>query len=126
MLNKLNLPPDIIEVLTAIHKKAKALNPELTEELFLHQIIDDWLKPLRRTRNHRPITKSNIVVKNRIKEAVKLSGKTQEQVAKETGVSRSYLNQLLNGHYDTTITTAMLMARATHCTLDELFYIAGE
>jgi len=125
VLNSLNLPPDVIEVLTAIHKKAKALNPELTEELFLHQIIDDWLKPLKRSKD-RYISKGEVKVKNRIKEAIKLCGKTQEQVAKETGISRSYLNQLVNGHYDTTITTAVSLAIATGTTLDELFTIAGE
>ena len=126
MLNSLNLPSDVLEILETIYKKAKVLNSEITEELFLHQIIDDWLKPLKRNRDYKLVTKSNIKVNNRIKEAIRLSGKTQEQVSKETGVSRSYLNQLLNGHYDTTITTAMLMARATSCTLDELFYVAGE
>ena len=124
MFKQLDLPPDITEILTVIFRKAKKLNSELTEKLFIQQIIDDWLEPFNYYKEPgKPATKRTIKLKNSLKDAMKLSGKTQAQLALETGINRAYISQITNGHHEPTITAAILLAKATGCNADDLFYI---
>jgi len=123
MFNQLDLPPGMTEILTVIYRKAKKLSPELTEKLFIQQIIDDWLEPYNSSKIYQAITKRKIKLRNNLKDAMKLSGKTQAQLALETGINRAYISQISNGHHEPTITAAILLAKTTGCNTDDLFYI---
>ena len=123
MFRQLDLPPDMVEILTVIYQKARKLNPGLTEKLFIQQIIDDWLEPYNCNRTYQVTSKRKAKLKNELKEAMKLSGKTQTQLSLETGINRAYISQIANGHHDPTVTAAILLAKATGCNTDDLLYI---
>jgi len=124
MFKQLDLPPDMTEILSVIYEKALKLNPGLTEKLFIQQIIDDWLEPFNRYKESgKPTTKGRAKLKNSLKDAMKLSGKTQAQLALETGINRAYISQIANGHHEPTITAAILLAKTTGCSVDDLFYL---
>jgi len=124
MFRQLDLPSDMAEILCTIYAKARKIDLGLTEKLFIQQIIDDWLKPYNRDKEpDKPATKKTIRLRNNIKDAMRLSGKTQAQLALETGINRAYISQIANGHHEPTVTAAVLLARATGCNTDDLFYV---
>lgn len=119
----IQLPDDMIETLEAIYKKARRVNPELTESLFLQRIIDRWLESYRRKKRGTTIKKNQCVLKNRIKDAVKLNRTTIKEIATETGINRTYLGEVAAGHSEPTITVAMLIAGALNENLTDLFFL---
>ena len=124
MFRQLELPSDMVEILNTIYGKARKIDPWLTEKLFIQQIVDDWLKPYNRDiEPDKPVTKRTVRLRNSLKDAMKLSGKTQAQLALETGINRAYISQIANGHHEPTVTAAVLLAKATGCSVDDLFYI---
>lgn len=108
---KIELPNDVDETLQEIFKRAKKLNPSMTKQLFLTGIITMWLDPYIQT-NKRVLPKDKVVLKNDLKAAIELSGKTQAQVAREIGLNRSYLGQVVRGNYDPSVTLALLILQS--------------
>ncbi len=60
-------------------------------------------------------------MKNRIKELRKLSGISQEELAKLCGVSRQTINAIENDKYDPSLSLAFCLAKTLGVTVDELF-----
>lgn len=60
-------------------------------------------------------------VKNRIRELRKLSGISQEELAKLCGVSRQTINAIENDKYDPSLSLAFCLAKKLEVTVDELF-----
>lgn len=111
--DNLNLPADMAETLEAIYSKAKEINPKLTKELFIQRIVSEWLEPYRiKRKTIQP--KNSVRLKNSLKQAIMLCGKSQSQIARETGISRSYLSQIINGKNEPSLTTALLIAEAVN------------
>lgn len=50
----------------------------------------------------------------------KEKGMSQEQLASIVGVSRPFISQLENGEHSPSIKTAVALAKALDCTVDEL------
>lgn len=88
------------------------LNPNLTRHAFLVGIIKSWLD-LYRNREHKEIlSKNDVVLKNNLKHAIAISGKTQAQISRETGISRPHLSQIIAGRYDFSVKMALLLAES--------------
>lgn len=121
-----NLPDDIAETLSAIYKKAKRHNQELDKDTFLRQIIMEWLEPFQRSIDRVTVTRGEAILRNRLYEAIKISGKSQAQIAREIGVNRSYISELIKGKYDPSITVAYLLAASLGYPAErikDLFYL---
>ncbi|HBC95086.1 MAG TPA: hypothetical protein DCZ10_19890 [Pelotomaculum sp.] len=121
-LTEVKLPPETVTVLKAIYDKAREYNPDLSINVFFQQIINDWLELFKRKKDFTIISKEKVVLKNRVNQTIKRSFKTQTQISKETGLSRTYINQVANGRYEPSISVALLLANATNCSVEEMFY----
>jgi len=124
--SRVNLPSDMIETLEAIFQKVRAQNPKVTESLFLESIIREWLEPYRRDKDRVTLPRSKVRLKNNLRHAIKLSGKSQAAIAKEIGVNRPYLSQIINGKYEPSVTIALLLAEALGYPLEkfkDLFFL---
>ena len=64
-------------------------------------------------------------MKNRIRELRKALGLSQEELAKQCGVSRQTVNAIENNKYDPTLALAFQLAGALDTTVDVLF-LGGE
>ena len=64
-------------------------------------------------------------MKNRIRELRKALGLSQEELAKQCGVSRQTVNAIENNKYDPTLALAFQLAGALDTTVDALF-LGGE
>lgn len=111
-LGRVKLPPEMMETLDAIYKKAKKHNPSLTESTFFEELIGEWLEPYKRDRKGPPMRKGQVILKNNLRHAIKLCGKSQAQIAREVGINRSYLSQLINGQYEPSTSLALLLMQA--------------
>ena len=63
---------------------------------------------------------------NRFRELRKAAGVSQEELAKQCGVSRQTINAIENNKYDPTLTLAFHLAGVLGTTVDELFLGPGE
>lgn len=61
-------------------------------------------------------------MENRIREIRKGKGLSQEQLAKQCGVSRQTINAIENNKYDPTLGLAFDLAEALDTTVDGLFF----
>jgi len=111
-ITRVKLPAEMIETLQAIYKKAKKHNPNLNESTFFEEIIGEWLEPYKRDRILPVMRKGEIKLRNNLKYAIKLCGKSQAQIAREVGINRSYLSQILNGQYEPSTSLALLLTQA--------------
>lgn len=121
-LTEVKFPPETVAILKAIYDKAREYNPDLSINAFFYQIINDWLELFKRKKDFTVMSKEKVVLKNRVDQTIKRSFKTQTQISKETGLSRTYINQVANGHYEPSISVALLLANATKCSVEEMFY----
>lgn len=126
--SQVEIPKDMEEVLNVIYLKAKKHNPELTESLFLQRIFEEWLDPYKRdSTNISRSSKTKVVLRNRLKQAFSIYGKTQIQIAKEVGIDRSYLSQIVNSApHDLSVKIAFLIADSIGYPKEkfrELFYL---
>lgn len=115
---ELSLPQDAIETLEKLYRAAANINPVLTREVFMESIIKEWLDLYRRTSDVLPKDKVNL--KNNLKQAIELSGKSQAQVAREIGVNRSYLGQVVRGNYEPSVTLALLILQSINYPAEKL------
>ena len=60
-------------------------------------------------------------MENRIRERRKELGLSQEELARQCGVSRQTVNAIENNKYDPTLSLAFHLARELRLTVDELF-----
>lgn len=125
-IDSIKLPSDLIETLKAVHQKAKRIDPNLTEEQFLEQIFREWLEPYKRERKFGGLKRNSVRLKNNLKTALKLAGKTQAELARETGINKVHLSRIINGKYEPSITVALILADALRYPpekIKDLFYL---
>ena len=60
-------------------------------------------------------------MKNTIRERRKVRGLSQEELARQCGVSRQTINAIENDKYDPTLSLAFRLAKALETTVDALF-----
>lgn len=60
-------------------------------------------------------------MKNTIRERRKARGLSQEELARQCGVSRQIINAIENDKYDPTLSLAFRLAKALETTVDALF-----
>ncbi len=60
-------------------------------------------------------------MENRIRELRKAAGISQEELAKQCGVTRQTINAIENNKYDPTLALAFHLARVLDTTVDSLF-----
>lgn len=60
-------------------------------------------------------------MKNTIREGRKVRGLSQEELARQCGVSRQTINAIENDKYDPTLSLAFRLAKALETTVDALF-----
>ncbi|WP_035269702.1 helix-turn-helix transcriptional regulator [Desulfitibacter alkalitolerans] len=126
MLSAIKLPEEMLDALRVIYKKSKKYNPELTEEDFISIIVGQWLETYKAKNEQRSLTKDNLSLRNELKEAIKISGKSQRQIAKETGISHVYISQLTKEEYDPSVKVAFLIMKSIGYPLhmiNKLFYL---
>ena len=123
---EINLPEGIIDSLEEVYKKLKKQITDLTRDEILTHIIGEWLEQYKHSQNRLIKTKNEVVLKNNLREAIKLSHKTQAQIADELGINRTYLNHVIRGRCEPSVTLALLLANAVNCLpgeIESLFYI---
>jgi putative transcriptional regulator len=65
-------------------------------------------------------------IKNRVKELRAARGWTQEQLAKEVGVSRQSINSIERNRYVPSLLLALTFARVFGCSTDQIFTLENE
>ena len=126
MFEQLELPGDMLETIKSLYENTKKYDPHLTEYIFLQVIIDQWLRLYLSNVNQEQLHKDKIVLKNDLKIAIQLSGKTQRQIAQETGINYTYLSQVIHGKYEPSITVVLLLVKALNypsIKINELFFL---
>ncbi|MBO8183442.1 MAG: helix-turn-helix transcriptional regulator [Archaeoglobus sp.] len=108
---QVQLPGQIADTLEELYHKAKQLNPLLNRNSFIEGIIKDWLEPYKCLGNT-PQSRKNVVLRNNLRAAITLSGKTQTEISEITGISRSHLNKIMRGQSEPTISTVLLLMQA--------------
>lgn len=124
ILTKLGLPNDLVEIMQAIYKKAKKINPNLTESAFIQSIFEEWLEPYSREKNI--ISKKDVILRNSLGDAIKFAGKSQTKIAEEIGVNRPHLNSIINGKAEPSITLVLLLLNTLNYPIEkikDLFYL---
>lgn len=111
MFDFLKLSPELQGTLETIYRQTVVYRPHLSSEEFIQIIIKDWLNSYR-TRSIDGLQRNNVKLKNNLKSILTLRGKSQRQLARETGLNVSYLSGLINGKYEPSITVAYLIANA--------------
>lgn len=121
----IKLPQDVLEVLEVIYEEAKKINPDITERIFFERIVREWLRGYRKRRwSKGDMSKDKVLLKNNLEATLKLAGKTQTQVAKEIGINRTYLGQIIKGRYDPSVKVAFLLAEALYSSkIEDMFYL---
>lgn len=122
---KINLPKDMYGTLMDVYNEAKKYDASLTEELFYKTMIKQFLY-LYRNKEFKELNKNNVKLKNNLKLAIQMSGKTQVEVSKNIGISKTHLSQIINGVSEPSITIVLLIAnRINYPTvkLNDLFFL---
>lgn len=127
MLDKLNLPNDLTNTLKIILNKCKEFDPHINEEKFIEIIFKQWLEQYKLPQQNKKIYKKNQVkLKNDLKMTIVCSDKTQKQIAEEIGINYSYLNQIINGVNEPSITLVLLLIQTLNYPpqkITELFFL---
>lgn len=113
---------DKIETLDAIFNKIRKYRPDFTERMFLEQIIEEWLEPYQRKKEP-VLSKDQIILKSNLKKALELSNKTIMDVAREIGIHRSYLHELIKGKFIPSVVIALLLSKSLNYPIEDLFYL---
>lgn len=120
----IKLPADMIDTIEQVYVAAKRKNPNINESKFFEKIFSHWLNQFEKSTE--VLSREKVVLKNNLKQAFKISSKSQKQIADEIGVSRTYLSQVANSKYEPSITLALLLLRALDyppSKIGELFYL---
>ena len=62
-------------------------------------------------------------MKNLIHQKCNEKNISQSWVAERSGISRSYLNKIANGHRDPHVSTAIKIANTLKCSIEDLFIL---
>ena len=122
---KTELPADVAASLDELYHRAREYNPRLTMAGLMAEIVCQWLE-LYRAYQVQPQVKDQVRLRNDLKIAISLSGKSQRQVAREIGICHTHLSQIVNGKNDPSVTVALLIAQAIGwppARFCELFYL---
>lgn len=125
MIKQLDLPHNVLEVLKRIYCSAREHNPRLTEADLIGHIVTKWMEGYCMDEPG-GMTKDRAKIKNDLKVAIALSGKTQKQIAQEIGMCNTYLNRIMKGKSEPSISIAYLIAGALGYPpwkVHELFYL---
>ena len=121
-----DLPDDLLEMLESLHKKINKSMPNITDIMLIEYIIGNWFEFYKRNEIEDIKTKEEVVLRNNLKHAIKLSGKTQAQVAHKIGINHKYLGHVINGRCEPSIVLALLLAQLL-CSpsgkLEDIFYL---
>lgn len=120
-MSSIELPVEMIDILSAIYNRARKTNPELTESIFMQRIVDDWLKGY--SRETTLTTKKNVVLQNRIKKAIEVNKKNITEVARTIGIDRVHLSNIINRKSEPSVTIALLLEEALDSQLQYLFFL---
>lgn len=126
MFKQLELPVDMTETLKLLYEKTKKHDPHMNELRFLQVIIGQWLELYSPKKQLIPLQKNNVILRNDLKMAIRLCGKTQRQIADETGLNYSYLSQLINGKNEPSISVVLLLMQALNYPpnkINDLFFL---
>lgn len=125
-LSKAQIRPDMLEILEAVYKKLNKIEPDINESKFFERIFDEWLEPYKRDKKTNTVQRKEAVLKNKLETAFNLCGKSKAQVAREIGVNRVYLSQVIKGKYEPSVKVAFLIAESLGYPperIKELFYL---
>lgn len=120
-----DLPEDLKETLEAVYRKAKRAEPQLTETEFFTRVFCTWLKPYSREKIKLP-SRKKVVLRNRLAEILAAYDISYSQIARQTGISRTYISRIIRQEYTPTITVAYLICLALGLDLSkvpEIFYL---
>lgn len=120
------LDPEIKRTLELAYRQAVVYNPKLSPERFLENIIKQWLDIYRTGNYIEGLKRNKVKLRNNLKVLLALKGKSQRQLAKETGINPSYLSGLINEKYEPSITIVYLIANALGYSpnrIGELFWL---
>jgi putative transcriptional regulator len=67
--------------------------------------------------------KVNIEIENNVRHFRKTRGMSQQELGEKAGISRQSILAIEKKRFMPTIKTAILLAEAMHCSVDELFWI---
>lgn len=67
------------KTLENIYQRAKKINPFLNRKIFIEGVIAEWLELYEKPKN-RIYKKGEVVLRNHLPAAIKLSGKSQAQI----------------------------------------------
>lgn len=123
-LAKVSLNKEINTFLDRIYEKLKRMHPEFNESLFMELVITEWAEPYKIKENNFEIyTKDDVILKNYLKKAFEMNGRSQIEVSKEIGINRVYLNEIINEKSEPSITIGLLLEKALGFPIKDLFYL---
>ena len=126
MIDNLDLPESMKDTLIHIYNEAKKRDLNLTESRFFQVIISQWMELYLQNKKLPELDKSNVKLYNNLKSVIKVSGKTQRDIANEIGLNDTYLSHIIRGKYDPSITIVLLLMQALDyplAKLNDVFYL---
>lgn len=123
MEKTINFPLELLNLISEIYKESKRLNPQLTENEFMLNLIKSGLAPFKKSK---PVAynKEQVKLRNDIKLAVKYANKTQSELANDIGLNRTYLQKIIAGKYEPSVTLALQIVMATgYPKLEDIFFL---
>lgn len=112
MFDFLTLESELKKTLELAYRQSVVYDPKISPEKFLEIIIKQWLDIYRTKSGIEGLRRNKVKLRNNLKTVLSLSGKSQRQVARETGINPSYLSGLINEKYEPSITVVYLIANA--------------
>lgn len=94
-INKVKVPSELEKTLDEAYKRFKKIHPKMSESNFIETIFEQWLRPYKKTNGPVIYRKGSVILCNNIRRAIKLSGKTQTQVANEIAIKMEQVKSLL-------------------------------
>lgn len=120
-----DLPEDLRETIEAVYRKARKINPQLTEVEFFARIFCNWLKPYSKVKPDR-LDRRKVILRNRLEELLTVYDISRAQLARKTGISSTYIGRIIRQEYTPTITVAYLICLAFGMDISkvsEIFYL---
>ena len=126
MIDNIDLPESMKDAIIYIYNEAKKRDPSLTESRFFQVIISQWMELYLQNKKLSELNKNNVKLYNNLKSVIKVSGKTQRDIANEIGLNDTYLSHIIRGKYDPSITIVLLLMQALDyplAKLNDVFYL---
>jgi len=126
LIDNIDLPESMKDAIIYIYNEAKKRDPSLTESRFFQVIISQWMELYLQNKKLSELNKNNVKLYNNLKSVIKVSGKTQRDIANEIGLNDTYLSHIIRGKYDPSITIVLLLMQALDyplAKLNDVFYL---